>query len=66
MTCEHDGCFMEIFNSCTNHCDRSLCLEHLIEHGDQFVDEFSNLIDQVEKTTMNLIEEIQLTKIEVK
>jgi hypothetical protein len=57
MTCEHPGCSFTIFSSCTNHCTKNVCLEHLIEHGDIFLSDFTNLLDHLDKSTCNLINE---------
>ncbi|CAF0930010.1 unnamed protein product [Adineta steineri] len=57
MTCEHFGCSSNKFSMCKNHCRKYVCLEHLIEHGDIFIHDFSNLIDHLDKSTSNLTEE---------
>ncbi|UJR25692.1 hypothetical protein I4U23_007043 [Adineta vaga] len=54
MACEHPGCSLTIFSTCTNHCKKNVCLEHLIEHGDTFILDFTNLIDQVDKAAVCL------------
>ncbi|CAF1139658.1 unnamed protein product [Adineta ricciae] len=49
MTCEHPRCSSDIFSRCTNHCKKNVCLEHLIEHGDAFLHDFTNLMDRLDK-----------------
>ncbi len=58
MTCEHPGCSFYIFSSCTNHCMKNVCLEHLIEHGDIFLNDFTNLLDHLDKSTSILMKEV--------
>ncbi len=58
MTCEHSGCSLNAFSTCTNHCKQNVCLEHLIEHGDRFLHDFTNLLDQLDKSTSNLTTEM--------
>ena len=65
MTCEHPDCSLSIFSSCTNHCTKNVCLQHLIEHGDKYLNDFTYLLDQLDKSTCTLINEINNTSIEV-
>jgi len=58
MTCQHPGCSFHIFSSCTNHCTKNVCLEHLIEHGDIFLQDFTNLLDRLDKSTCVLMKEV--------
>lgn len=58
MTCQDPNCSSDVFSSCTNHCMKNLCLKHLIEHGDLFVDDFTSLLHQLEKSTSLLVKKI--------
>lgn len=57
MTCEHSNCSFNIFSSCINHCNQNLCLEHLIEHGDIFLNDFTNLLNLLDTSTATLMKE---------
>ena len=65
MTCEHEGCSSHIFASCTNHCMKKICLEHIIEHEDSFFNDYQNLLSQLDKATEMLINETKETKSKV-
>ncbi len=58
MTCEHPGCSLNAFSTCANHCKQNVCLEHLIEHGDIFLNDFTNLLDHLDKSTSILMKEV--------
>ncbi|CAF3356934.1 unnamed protein product [Rotaria sp. Silwood1] len=57
MTCQHPGCSFDIFSSCINHCMQNLCLIHLIDHGDIFLHDFTDLLDHLDKSTCILMQE---------
>jgi hypothetical protein len=58
MTCQHPGCSFTIFTLCTNHCMKNVCLEHLIEHGDTMLNDYTNLVDHIDKSTCILMNEV--------
>ena len=39
MSCEQTHCSSHSFSVCKNHCMKQLCLEHLIEHEDFFLNQ---------------------------
>jgi hypothetical protein len=36
---------------------KNVCLEHLIEHGDIFLNDFTNLLNHLDKSTRTLMKE---------
>ncbi|CAF3067752.1 unnamed protein product [Rotaria socialis] len=60
MTCQHPGCSFGIFSSCINHCMQNVCLEHLIEHGDIFISDFTGLLNRLDKSTCIVMKETNI------
>jgi len=44
---------------------KQLCLEHLIEHEDFFLNQYENLLNQLEKSNNNLVNEINKINVKV-
>ncbi|CAF3560846.1 unnamed protein product [Rotaria sordida] len=65
MTCQHPGCSFDIFSSCIHHCMQNVCLVHLIEHGDIFLRDFTDLLDHLDKSTCILMKEANLAKTQI-
>lgn len=65
MICEQDHCSSNSFSTCKNHCMKQLCLEHLIEHEDMFLNRYENLLNQLEKSNNQLINEIKKTNVKI-
>ena len=65
MSCEQTHCSSHSFSVCKNHCMKQLCLEHLIEHEDFFLNQYENLLNQLEKSNNNLVNEINKINVKV-
>ncbi len=65
MTCQHPACSFHIFSSCTNHCMKNVCLKHLMEHGDIFLHDYTNLLNHLDKSTDLLMKEVNFATTQV-
>lgn len=62
MTCEYPDCSHSIESVCTNHCQWSLCHDHLSEHQQALLWEFEHALEDLIRPTNELAKSIDQTK----
>ena len=62
MSCEHPNCSYSIHSICTNHCQWSLCQEHLNEHKNSLLMEFEEVLEDLIKPTNELSKSMEIIK----